>query len=79
MLPGPLRGDSADIPELLGLAKDDLADYDARSRAALDIDERRLGYVALTRAKHTLLASSHWWGPTQKQARGPLALPAGAA
>ena len=35
------------------------------------IDERRLAYVAVTRAEHTLIASSSWWGPTQKKLRGP--------
>ena len=35
------------------------------------IDERRLAYVAVTRAEHTLIASSSWWGPTQKRSRGP--------
>ena len=35
------------------------------------IDERRLAYVAVTRAAKTLIASSSWWGPTQKKSRGP--------
>ncbi len=35
------------------------------------IDERRLAYVAVTRAAQTLIASSSWWGPTQKRSRGP--------
>lgn len=36
-----------------------------------EIDERRLAYVAVTRAEQTLIASSSWWGPTQKISRGP--------
>ncbi len=36
-----------------------------------EIDERRLAYVAVTRAAQTLIASSSWWGPTQKISRGP--------
>ena len=35
------------------------------------LDERRLAYVAITRAKHRVIASSSWWGPTQKESRGP--------
>lgn len=35
------------------------------------IDERRLAYVAVTRAAEKLIASSSWWGPTQKRSRGP--------
>lgn len=34
-------------------------------------DEDRLAYVAVTRAKVELIASGHWWGPTQKKPRGP--------
>lgn len=35
------------------------------------IEETRLGYVAVTRAESHLIASGHWWGPTQKETRGP--------
>ncbi|MDP4015461.1 MAG: ATP-dependent DNA helicase [Candidatus Nanopelagicales bacterium] len=34
-------------------------------------DEDRLAYVAVTRAKERLIASGHWFGPTQKRPRGP--------
>jgi DNA helicase-2/ATP-dependent DNA helicase PcrA len=30
-----------------------------------------LAYVAVTRAKHRLIASAHWWGPEQVKKRGP--------
>ncbi|MEI8081951.1 MAG: PD-(D/E)XK nuclease family protein, partial [Actinomycetes bacterium] len=33
--------------------------------------ERRLAYVALTRPARLLVASGHWWGPSQKTLRGP--------
>ena len=36
-----------------------------------ELDERRLAYVAITRAERRVLASGSWWGPTQKNARGP--------
>ena len=35
------------------------------------IDERRLAYVAITRAKKKVIASGSWWGPTQSKQRGP--------
>lgn len=35
------------------------------------IDERRLAYVAITRAEKKVIASGSWWGPTQARLRGP--------
>ena len=35
------------------------------------IDERRLAYVAITRAEQKVIASGSWWGPTQSKLRGP--------
>jgi DNA helicase-2/ATP-dependent DNA helicase PcrA len=77
MLPFPLRGDAADLP-VLGLpgAADQKAVRDAfdqhrsdcRDRDALE--ERRLMYVAATRAQDLLLCSGYWWDHTQKP-RGP--------
>ncbi len=37
------------------------------------IDERRLAYVAITRAEQKVIASGSWWGPTQSKQRGPSA------
>ena len=34
-------------------------------------DEDRLAYVAITRAESEVIASGHWWGPTQNTPRGP--------
>ena len=36
-----------------------------------ELDERRLAYVAVTRAKGVFIASSSWWGTTQKKYLGP--------
>ncbi len=36
-----------------------------------DLESERLAYVAFTRAERRLVVSGHWWGPTQKNARGP--------
>ena len=72
-LPYPLRGDSAALPRLGGLAKKDFDAFVADCRTGDEREERRLAYVALTRAKRLLIASSSWWGPRQKKARGPSA------
>ena len=71
VLPGPLRGDATDQPDLAALTKGGLSAYDADCRAHLEREERRLGYVAFTRARSVLIGSGHWWGPTQKRRRGP--------
>ncbi|MCW2600812.1 MAG: UvrD/REP helicase [Frankiales bacterium] len=72
VLPGPLRGDAADQPALADeLDKAALASYESACREHLEREERRLGYVAFTRARLLLIGSGHWWGPTQKKVRGP--------
>ena len=71
VLPGPLRGDAADQPDLAALSKGGIQAYDDDCRAHLQREERRLGYVAFTRARTLLIGSGHWWGPTQKKKRGP--------
>jgi DNA helicase-2/ATP-dependent DNA helicase PcrA len=71
-LPGPLRGDADDLPafELIGAAdrkqvRDRLDEHhqDLVTRHAQE--ERRLAYVALTRAKSVLLASGFVWDSTK--------------
>jgi DNA helicase II / ATP-dependent DNA helicase PcrA len=62
LLPFPLRGDAADLPVLRALDKDGLAAF-LQANAARDArEERRLLYVALTRAEHVLLCSGYHWG-----------------
>ncbi|MGH3915503.1 MAG: ATP-dependent helicase [Pseudonocardiaceae bacterium] len=73
-LPVSLRGDGADLPGLMlplgagqrGADQKELAEALAAHEAAFDarrlIEERRLFYVALTRAERTLLVSGHHWG-----------------
>jgi DNA helicase-2/ATP-dependent DNA helicase PcrA len=71
VLPVPLRGDAADLPAVW--VSDQKADHDAATAAAkayAEREERRLAYVAVTRAKSLLVASGHWWGPAQKRPRG---------
>ncbi|WP_395640876.1 ATP-dependent helicase [Pseudolysinimonas sp.] len=75
--PWPLRGDAAELPyfawEGASTRKELLAEKDAFStgvrQRALD-EERRLAYVAVTRAKHELLLSGSFWA-TQTKPREP--------
>jgi len=46
-------------------------EFVARSGDAELLEERRLAYVALTRAERSLAVSGHWWGPSQQRPRGP--------
>jgi len=72
VLPTPLRGDAADLPAFT--VEDDRAVFDRFAEACreqAEQEERRLAYVAVTRARTTLIASGHWWGPSQKKPRGP--------
>lgn len=45
--------------------------YDEQMAAQQLLEERRLAYVAVTRARHLVVASGATWGPTQKTARMP--------
>jgi len=75
ILPAPLRGDAADLPQLAGSDKAALDAYRAATRAHDAEEELRLGYVALTRAAHRLSVTSYLWssratpfGPSDYQA-----------
>lgn len=68
-LPYPLRGDRDDLPELDYAGAADPKDLDRRltrfRRDAGDhqvAEERRLAYVAFTRARSDLLLTGAWWG-----------------
>ncbi|MEU4446565.1 UvrD-helicase domain-containing protein [Actinosynnema sp. NPDC050801] len=79
-LPADLRGDAEDLPKLRiapdanrkeveeALVRHE-EDFDARRL----VEERRLLYVALTRAEHSLLVSGHWWAETGDKPKGPSA------
>jgi DNA helicase-2/ATP-dependent DNA helicase PcrA len=62
LLPFELRGDRADLPELTGLDASSLARFaeDCTERALAE--ERRLAYVAVTRAEFWLGCTGYWWG-----------------
>lgn len=65
-LPYPLRGDAADLPRLSGLSKEELAAFDEECRERDLTEERRLAYVAVTRAHYHLIASGYRWGSATK-------------
>ena len=62
LLPFGLRGDAADLPALADLTADSVASFGAAC-AARDLgEERRLAYVATTRAAFWLACCGYWWG-----------------
>jgi DNA helicase-2/ATP-dependent DNA helicase PcrA len=63
VLPAPLRGDAADLPQLAGHDKAALDAYRTATRSHDAEEELRLGYVAVTRPAHLLAVSSYCWGP----------------
>ncbi|MEV0649721.1 ATP-dependent DNA helicase [Phytomonospora sp. NPDC050363] len=73
-LPVPLRGDAEDLPvlELSGTtAAKAIKAFKSDWRAHDLAEDRRLAYVAFTRARHTLLASGYWWSETGTRVCGP--------
>jgi DNA helicase-2/ATP-dependent DNA helicase PcrA len=70
LLPFWLRGDEADLPTLAGLDPDALAAFSQDCAARNMAEERRLAYVAVTRAAYWLACSGYWWG-AGKSALGP--------
>lgn len=72
VLPYPLRGDSADFATVRDWVGNKGCEAFSQAMREHDaVEERRLAYVACTRAKQQLFLSGHWWGPTQVKPRGP--------
>lgn len=71
VLPNPLRGDAADLPQLSELTAKALTAFGEATKAHDREEELRLAYVAFTRARHELTVSSYLWSPTRKDACGP--------
>jgi DNA helicase-2/ATP-dependent DNA helicase PcrA len=62
LIPFPLRGDAADLPALTSLDADSVAEFSEACTARDLAEERRLAYVAATRAAFWLGCSGYWWG-----------------
>ncbi len=62
LLPFGLRGDAADLPPLRGLDADSVDAFFQRCADRDLAEERRLMYVAATRAAFWLGCSGFWWG-----------------
>ncbi len=61
LLPFSLRGDAADLPPLAHLNSVALSEFNEACTARDLAEERRLGYVAATRAAYVLGCSGYWW------------------
>jgi DNA helicase-2/ATP-dependent DNA helicase PcrA len=70
-LPTPLRGDERDLPSLPGHDASALKTFRERTKQHEATEELRLGYVAFTRARHTLVVSSYLWKEDRKTPLGP--------
>ncbi|HEX6919812.1 MAG TPA: ATP-dependent DNA helicase [Actinomycetes bacterium] len=76
-VPFPLRGDRGELPVLgweratdQAEARRAVEEFREACRARGAMEERRLAYVAVTRARHLLACSGYWWDTATKP-RGP--------
>ena len=71
LIPFSLRGDAGDLPELRGLDTASLGAFTDACAARDLAEERRLMYVASTRAAFWLGCSGYWWGEGGTSRLGP--------
>ena len=62
LLPFGLRGDADDLPALPDLTTESLAAFNDACAARDLAEERRLAYVAVTRAAFWVACTGYWWG-----------------
>jgi DNA helicase-2/ATP-dependent DNA helicase PcrA len=62
LLPFGLRGDADDLPALPYLTAESLAAFNDACAARELAEERRLAYVAVTRAAFWVACTGYWWG-----------------
>jgi ATP-dependent DNA helicase UvrD/PcrA len=72
-LPFALRGDREELPRWEWAAAGDLAEakqsleaFRGAAKERQAVEERRLAYVAMTRARDTLICSGYWWDDAKK-------------
>ncbi|WP_017541791.1 ATP-dependent helicase [Nocardiopsis halophila] len=70
-LPYPLRGDAAGLPRLDDVDKASVKAFKEAEKERHLMEERRLAYVAVTRASFALVCTGHWWGRDSASKRGP--------
>jgi DNA helicase-2/ATP-dependent DNA helicase PcrA len=68
LLPFALRGDAEDLPALNSLAAESLDAFAVACSERELAEERRLAYVAVTRAAFWVACTGYWWG----EGRSPL-------
>jgi DNA helicase II / ATP-dependent DNA helicase PcrA len=71
-LPGELRGDLDDLPVWDDPSPAGCKRLRAEYKAVAAAEERRLAYVAVTRAREVLLCSGFWWSATARNVLAPL-------
>ena len=70
VLPYPLRGDAASVPQLGVTSNEGFTRYAEALTADQRLSEDRLAYVAVTRARRRLVGTSHVWAPQLARPRG---------
>ncbi len=71
VLPYALRGDASDFPTVQSWTGNKGVQEFKRAVADRELaEDRRLAYVALTRAAGRLVVTGHRWGPSQQRPRG---------
>ncbi len=71
LIPFEIRQDKEVLAKDFKTSSKEFKTYEEKCRDLQELEERRLMYVALTRAKTQLVATGHWWGPSQKKVQGP--------
>ena len=69
--PNELRGDADSIAQLHDATRDAMVEFKAALKAEHQLSEDRLAYVAVTRARRTLVGSGHYWRPGGVESRTP--------
>lgn len=70
-IPSDLRGDAGSVPQLGDVTDAATKEYTAALKDELRRGDDRLAYVAVTRARQHLVATSHAWAPEKQNARTP--------